>query len=400
MVLDSWWGRSDASKPWQKLTLASNSAAWQTVHSQLNFNPMAEVYCVVMAGGIGSRFWPMSRQSNPKQFLDILGSGSSLIQLTYERFQAFSRPDQFMVVTSDEYVSLTKEHLTSLKEDQILAEPSRKNTAPCIAYAAYKLHKINPEAVMVITPADHVVLKQAAFEETMHLAIDHAAESGNLVTIGIKPSRPDSGYGYIQFHHDSTFSIENVKKVKTFTEKPDVELALQFLQSGDFYWNSGMFVWKVSSIVKAFQTLMPDLANLFEDHLEDLNTEAEAKALNEIYGQFPNISIDYAVMEKANNVDVVLGDFGWSDLGTYGSLYEQLAEKEKDNVILGGTVKAYQTDHSILKVPDGKLAVLQGLSNYIVIDTPDVLLICKKDEEQRIKQFVQKLKDEKRTDVL
>lgn len=361
---------------------------------------MAEVYCVVMAGGIGSRFWPMSRQSNPKQFLDILGSGSSLIQLTYERFQAFSRPDQFMVVTSDEYVSLTKEHLTSLKEDQILAEPSRKNTAPCIAYAAYKLHKINPEAVMVITPADHVVLKQAAFEETMHLAIDHAAESGNLVTIGIKPSRPDSGYGYIQFHHDSTFSNENVKKVKTFTEKPDVELALQFLQSGDFYWNSGMFVWKVSSIVKAFQTLMPDLANLFEDHLEDLNTEAEAKALNEIYGQFPNISIDYAVMEKANNVDVVLGDFGWSDLGTYGSLYEQLAEKEKDNVILGGTVKAYQTDHSILKVPDGKLAVLQGLSNYIVIDTPDVLLICKKDEEQRIKQFVQKLKDEKRTDVL
>lgn len=361
---------------------------------------MTAVYCVIMAGGIGSRFWPMSRQAKPKQFLDIMGTGSSLITQTYDRFRAFSDPEQFMVVTSNEYQILTAEHLIDMKQDQILAEPSRKNTAPCIAYAAYKLYKQNPEAIMVVTPADHIILMPEAFRNTLNAAVDHASTTGNLVTIGIKPSRPDSGYGYIQFHHTTPYTDSAIRKVKTFTEKPSVDLALQFLQSGDFYWNSGMFVWKVSSIIQALRQYMPDLSSLFEEQMEQLNTTEEAAAIKAIYNQCPNISIDYGVMEKASNVDVVLGDFGWSDLGTWGSLHEQLADNQNSNVVLSGEVKTYQTNNSIIKIPNGKMAIIQGMNNYIIVDTEDVLLICQKDEEQKIKQFVQDLKDSKRNDVL
>ncbi|MEX2596867.1 MAG: mannose-1-phosphate guanylyltransferase [Salibacteraceae bacterium] len=361
---------------------------------------MTDVYCVIMAGGIGSRFWPMSRQTKPKQFLDIMGTGSSLIELTYDRLKHFSSKEKFMVVTSDEYVALTQEHLPELQKNQILAEPSRKNTAPCVAYAAYKLFQKNPEAVMVISPADHIILKEKAFQNTLEQAVNHASETGNLVTIGIKPSRPDTGYGYIQFHDENDYDSKSIKKVKTFTEKPNLDLALQFLKSGDFYWNSGMFVWKASAIVEAFNTLMPDLASLFEDRKADLNNEHEAEAITAIYRECPNISIDYGIMEKAQNVDVVLGDFGWSDLGTWVSLYQQMIEKEGENVVLSGDVKTYETSHSIIKLPKEKLAVIQGLTNYIVVDTDDVLLICQKAEEQKIKQFVQDLKDEKRTDKL
>ena len=300
-----------------------------------------------------------------------------------------------MVVTSDEYSDLTKEHIPELSDAQILAEPSRKNTAPCIAFAAYKLAKMDPDAVMVISPADHVILKEVAFRETLQTAIDHAASSGHLVTIGIKPSRPDSGYGYIQFHRQGHYEDDMIREVKTFTEKPDVELALQFLQSGDFYWNSGMFVWKVSSIIQAFKELMPDMALLFDEHADEFNTPQETEAIKSIYNQCQNISIDYGIMEKASNVDVVLGDFGWSDLGTWGSLYEQLDKDGDSNVKLGGEIRTYGTNHSIILTNNNRLAVIQGLTNYIVIDTDDVLLICQKDEEQKIKQFVQDLKDAK-----
>ncbi|MEQ9188066.1 MAG: mannose-1-phosphate guanylyltransferase [Cryomorphaceae bacterium] len=356
---------------------------------------MKEVYCVIMAGGIGSRFWPMSRQTTPKQFLDILGTGSSLIQLTYDRFKSISKPEQFMIVTSEDYTDLTLSHLPELSIAQVLAEPSRKNTAPCIAYAAYKLYKQNPDAVMVVSPSDHIIVKEKAFHHTLNEAIEHATETGHLVTIGIKPSRPDSGYGYIQFHREGTYDSEGIKQVKTFTEKPSVELALQFLQSGDFYWNSGMFVWKVSSIVEAFRSLMPDMAELFEEDISSLNDAGEKAAIKRIYNQCQNISIDYGIMEKAKNVDVVLGDFGWSDLGTWGSLYEQVDKDENDNVKLNGEIRTYNTNHSIMLTKQGKLSVIQGLTNYIVIDTDDVLLICQKDEEQKIKQFVQELKDAK-----
>jgi mannose-1-phosphate guanylyltransferase len=353
------------------------------------------IHCVIMAGGIGSRFWPMSRQSTPKQFLDILGTGSSLIQLTYDRFAPLCSNENFMVVTSDEYIDLTKQHLPQLKDTQILAEPSRKNTAPCIAYAAYKLFKTNPDDVMVITSSDHVILKPGEFLEALDASIQHATATGNLVTVGIRPTRPDSGYGYIQFHRDSNYPSKRIQKVKTFTEKPSVDLALQFIQSGDFYWNSGVFIWKVSSIVKAFEQYMPDLAKLFEERIDDLNTAKEGAAIRDIYNECANISIDYGVMEQSKNVDVVLGDFGWSDLGTWGSLYEQLIGEKDTNVKLTGNIKTYDTNYTIVKVPEGKLAVIQGLSNYIVIDTDDVLLVCQKDEEQKIKQFVQDLKQDK-----
>jgi mannose-1-phosphate guanylyltransferase len=361
---------------------------------------MNNVYCVIMAGGIGSRFWPLSRQHFPKQYLDIMGTGSSLIQLTYDRLNHLCPAENFMIVTSDDYVDLTLEHLQGLNEKQVLAEPARKNTAPCIAYAAYKLYKENPDAVMVISPADHVILKEKAFEETMQTAIAHAQNTGNLVTVGIKPTRPDSGYGYIQFLKESDYENENVKKVKTFTEKPSVELALQFLQSGDFYWNSGMFIWTAKAIVEAFQINLPDLAKLFEEKLEHLNTENEVKAITEIYSMSPNISIDYGVMEKAPNTDVILADLGWSDLGTYGSLYDQVAKDEDKNVKLSKNIRTYDTSHSILRLNNNKLAVIQGLNNYIVIDTEDVLLICQKDEEQKIKQFVNDLKQDKHNKFL
>lgn len=361
---------------------------------------MTDVYCMIMAGGVGSRFWPMSRQQMPKQFLDVLGSGSSLIQLTYDRFSSLCPAENYQVVTAEDYAKLTAEHLPQLKEEQILAEPSRRNTAPCIAYSAYKLYKQNPDAVMVITSADHIVLKQNEFVDTLKDAVEHADSTGHLVTVGIKPTRPDSGYGYIQFHRDSEYGKENLKRVKTFTEKPSVELAIQFLQSGDFYWNSGIFIWKVSAIIEAFRQYMPDMAKVFEARLDDLNTDNEAAAIQDIYVQCPNISIDYGIMEQAQQVDVVLGDFGWSDLGTWGSLYEQLTPQDAQNVVMNGKVRTYDTDHSIVKVPDHKLAVIQGLSNYIVVDTDDVLLICQKDEEQKIKQFVQDLKNDQEAEFL
>lgn len=356
---------------------------------------MKDVFCVIMAGGIGSRFWPLSRQHFPKQYLDIMGTGSSLIQLTYDRLKHLAAPENFMVVTSDEYVQLTLDHLSELTSTQVLAEPARKNTAPCIAYAAYKLYNQNPEAVMVISPADHVILKERAFEETMHTAIAHARDSGNLVTVGIKPTRPDSGYGYIQFLRDFDYENSAVRKIKTFTEKPSVELAIQFLKSGDFYWNSGMFIWSVKSIIAAFEAHMPDLAKLFEEQKHRLNTAEENEAINEIYSLCPNISIDYGVMEKAQNKDVILADLGWSDLGTYGSLYDQISKDDQRNVKLSKNIRLYDTSNSIIRLNENKLAVIQGLNNHIVVDTDDVLLICQKDEEQKIKQFVQDLKQEK-----
>ncbi len=360
-----------------------------------------DVHCVIMAGGVGSRFWPMSRETMPKQYLDILGTGSSLIKLTYDRFEDLSPRENFMVVTSSAYAELTQKHLPDLREDQILLEPSRKNTAPCIAYAAYKLYKKNPESIMVITPADHIILKEKTFHSAFNDAISHASQTGHLVTLGIQPTRPDSGYGYIQFHRDSEHDTENIKKVKTFTEKPTTDLALKFLQSGDFYWNSGMFIWKTSSIIEAIRKHLPDMAEAFESCKDDFWTGNEGNSISRIYSECQSISIDYGIMEKADNVDVVLGqDFGWSDLGTWGSLYDQVKTKDGENVSFGKNVKTYETSSSIVMMPKNKLAVIQGLHNYIVIDTEDALLICQKDEEQKIKQFVKDLEGEGKSEFL
>jgi mannose-1-phosphate guanylyltransferase len=359
------------------------------------------VHCVIMAGGVGSRFWPMSRQNMPKQYLDILGTGSSLIKLTYDRFKHITPTENFMVVTSSNYSKLTHDHLPNLKTNQVLLEPQRKNTAPCIAYAAFKLFEKDPDSIMVITPADHIILKEHAFHASINEAIEHASTTGNLVTLGIQPTRPDSGYGYIQFHREGNYSAESIKKVKTFTEKPSTDLAIKFLQSGDFYWNSGMFIWKTSAIIDAIKKYLPDMAEAFETCKEDYWSNEETQSINRIYSECQSISIDYGIMEKADNVDVVLGqDFGWSDLGTWGSLYDQVKSASGANVNFGDNVRSYDTNSTIVMMPKDKLAVIQGLDNYIVVDTEDALLICQKDEEQKIKQFVKDLENNGKSSFL
>ena len=358
---------------------------------------MQNNYIVIMAGGIGSRFWPMSTTSLPKQFHDVLGSGKTLIQQTAERFKSICPNENIFVVTNASYKYLVKEQLPFLNDNQILCEPSRKNTAPCLAYAVYKIKNINPNANLMISPADHLVLKEDEFTSVIQTAIAQANHQNCLVTLGIKPSRPDTGYGYIQFVNDVNSVDENVKKVKTFTEKPEKDLAKQFLDSGDFYWNSGIFIWNINSILDAFEQHLPEINKLFAEIEDVYNTPKEEAAIKPVYAQCTNISIDYGIMEKADNVYVVLSDFGWSDLGTWGSLYSHVPKDENKNAIIGDKVMVYDSDKNIIKMPNNKLAVIQGLEGYIVVESNNTLLICKKEDEQQIKQFVADLKNKKET---
>jgi len=351
-----------------------------------------DIYCVIMAGGIGSRFWPMSRKSNPKQFHDILGTGSTLIQQTFERFLHICPIENIYVVTSSIYESLVLEQLDGIRKENVLLEPSRRNTAPCIAYASHKIKMRNPNAVMIVAPSDHLVLKEAAFTETVKTAIDQAVNNQQLVTLGIKPSRPDTGYGYIQFEDDLESAHPDIKKVKTFTEKPDLELARTFIKSGDFYWNSGIFIWSAKTILEAFRTFLPEVNDLFTEALPMFNTADELKAIGNVYAMCESISIDYGVMEKAKNVNVVLSDFGWSDLGTWGSLFAQLKKDSENNAVIGKHVVLYNSADNMISAPKEKLVVVDGLDEFIVIDTPDALLICPKSNEQKIKQIVNDLK--------
>lgn len=345
-------------------------------------------YCVIMAGGIGSRFWPMSRTSFPKQFIDILGTGQTLIQQTFERLQKLAPKENIFIVTNALYKDLCLEQL-DIKEDRILCEPSRRNTAPCIAYANYRIAEENKEANIIVAPADHLILKELKFVEVMEKALDFTANNDALLTLGIKPSRPDTGYGYIQFDESSEGEI---KKVKTFTEKPNLELAKQFLESGDFSWNSGMFIWSLKSINKAFRELLPDIDSLFQEHVDQLNTPNEKEALEKIYSVSKSVSIDYGIMEKASNVHVISADIGWSDLGTWGSIYTHLKHDENKNALVGKNIMMYDSEGCIVSVPNEKLVVLQGLKDYIVVESNDTLLVCKKEEEQKIKEFVTDIK--------
>ncbi|MFP5470801.1 MAG: mannose-1-phosphate guanylyltransferase [Bacteroidia bacterium] len=357
---------------------------------------MNNTYLVIMAGGIGSRFWPMSTTASPKQFHDVLGLGRTLIQQTADRFKGICPEENIYVVTNEDYKTLVKEQLPFLNEHQILSEPHRKNTAPCVAYASYKIKAKNPNATLVVAPADHVVFKEDEFKNTINIAIEKASSENCLVTLGIKPSRPDTGYGYIQFVNDND-KKSSVKKVKTFTEKPEKELAKQFLKSGDFYWNSGIFIWSINSITQAFEEFLPDEAKLFEEGNSLYFTGKEEKFIQEIYPQTKSISIDYGIMEKAKNVFVVLSDFGWSDLGTWGSLYTHIEHDEHKNAIVGKNVRVYDSEKNMIKVPDNKLVVIQGLEGYIVVESNSTLLICKKEDEQKIKDFVADLKAEKKS---
>ena len=350
-------------------------------------------YVAIMAGGIGSRFWPLSRVNHPKQFLDILGTGKTLIQQTFERFVKLVPAENIYVITANEYVAITHEQLPQLPKENILGEPFRKNTAPCIAYISFKLHQLNPEASLIVAPADHLILDENKFLEVCEDALDFVNHFNALITIGITPTYPNTGYGYIQ--HEGIEVTPSVYKVKTFTEKPNKELAKTFIASGDFLWNSGIFVWKLKHGIDAFHKHLPEIYELFATEENKLNTEDEKQILEEIYPQCSNISIDFGVMEKADNVYVIPASFGWSDLGTWNSAWENMEKDYYENAVAGNNVIVFDASKCVVHVPDKKLVVLQGLEDYIVADTKDVLLICHKDKEQEIKNYVAEVKRNK-----
>jgi mannose-1-phosphate guanylyltransferase len=355
-----------------------------------------------MAGGIGSRFWPLSKTERPKQFLDILGMGRTLLQQTYDRFIQLMPAGQIFIVSNLEYKELIKEQLPDLPEENILLEPQRRNTAPCIDYANFRIHQKNPDANIVVAPSDHLIVKEEAFLQYVQEGFDFVAANEVLLTMGIVPSRPETGYGYIQSFQEKVNGYEStgLRKVKTFTEKPDLELARVFMDSGDFYWNAGIFFWSLKSIMKAFETHLPEIHSLFQEGEKFYGTADEPGFIEKTYSSCKNISIDYGVMEKADNVHVLISEFGWSDLGTWGSLYEQLEKDEKQNTVTGKHVFMHDSSGNIVNVQDDKLVVLQGLDDYIVVQNDNIILICRLEEEQKIKQFVNEIKAELGDDML
>jgi len=350
-------------------------------------------YVVIMAGGIGSRFWPMSRTGFPKQFLDILNTGKTLIQWTFERFASFIPKENIYVVTSHEYISIVEAQLPEIPVENILGEPSRKNTAPCIAYISFKLLMKDPQASLIVAPADHIILDITAFHKVCVEALTFVNKHNAFITLGIKPTNPNTGYGYIQFEQHAI--TDSVYKVKTFTEKPNLELAKTFVLSGDFLWNAGIFVWQVNTIITAFEKYLPEMYEVFYAEKEKFNTPDEEKSLNEIYPLCTNISIDFGIMEKADNVYVIPSSFGWSDLGTWNSAYENLEKDDSGNAIASDNVISIDATNCMVHAPKEKLLLLQGMDNFIIVDTTDILMICKKDREQEIKEYVSEVKRNK-----
>lgn len=350
-------------------------------------------YVVIMAGGIGSRFWPMSRSSFPKQFHDVLGMGQSLLQMTVNRFRNLVPAENLYIITNSAYQGLVKEQLPHLSDHQILLEPVGRNTAPCVAYSCQKIYEKNPAANVVVAPSDHVILKEEEFERIIRQGLEVTAREDVLVTLGITPSRPDTGYGYIQYLP----SPEVSKKVKTFTEKPSLEIAQTFLASGDFVWNAGIFIWRAKTVIQALETHLPEIFEIFDEEKDKFYTDQEQAFINRAYSQCKSISIDYGIMEKSDNVRVLLADFGWSDLGTWKSLYD-ISPKDTSGNTVDATHLLYDTSNCIIKSTDKKrLVVVQGLDNYIVAVTEDAVMICNKDEEQKVRDFVAdaKLKDKR-----
>lgn len=346
-------------------------------------------YCIIMSGGIGSRFWPFSREARPKQFLDFFGTGRSLLQMTFDRFKKILPVENIYFVTNKDYGQMILDELPEISPNQILLEPMRRNTAPCIAFATYRIHSINPNANIVVAPSDHLILKENEFLSIINQAFEFVDKNPILLTLGIRPSRPETGYGYIQMSDDK---VDGMNKVKVFTEKPNFELAKVFYESGEFLWNSGLFIWNTQTILDAFRLHLPEITNRFDVGIDKFNTSEEEAFINENFPFCPNISIDYGIMEKASNVCVQAADFGWSDLGTWGSLYDISDKDEKANASLPSNTLFFDSSSNIVALPQGKIAVIQGLDDYIVAEADNVLLICKKDEEQRIKQFVTDVK--------
>ena len=344
-----------------------------------------------MAGGSGTRFWPFSRDAKPKQFLDVVGTGRSLLQMTFDRFKKITRPDKIWIVSNDKYGDLIKEQLPEMDEHQVLLEPDKRNTAPCIAYASYKIMKRDPEAILVVSPSDHVIFKEKEFEEVIDLAVEAAITDEKLLTIGIRPNRPETGYGYIQYFSEPG---AKVKKVKTFTEKPEASLAAKFVESGDFLWNSGIFVWSVDAIIKAFEKHDEETASIFAGGLGDYFSPKESEFIKKAYSLCKSISIDYSIMEKANNVFVVPGDFGWSDLGSWNALHEIKDKDENDNVVEANAI-LYDSKDNYIKASPNKVVVIQGAEGFLVADFEDVLLVCKKEDSSVFREFITDVKSSK-----
>jgi mannose-1-phosphate guanylyltransferase len=351
---------------------------------------MKDNYAIIMAGGIGSRFWPMSTSEKPKQFLDVLGIGKSLIRLTYERLLNIIDAENIYIVTNEKYVGLVKSQIPELTGEQILTEPVRKNTAPCITYAAAKIYAKNEKANLIIAPSDHLILKEDRFNRILKIALKESAQGERLITLGIKPNRPDTGYGYIQFFQDGDIIGGQIKKVKQFTEKPNKELAELFVKSGDYYWNSGIFIWKASTLLKAIQKFKPDLYQVFCMDYHIYNTPAERNYVHDAFLKCEDISIDFAIMENAKNIYVVLADFNWSDLGTWSSLYDHLDKDYKGNAA-EEDVWMVDSTNCLVKLPDGKKAIIQGLKNYIIVEADNKLLILNKEDEQNLKKYLASL---------
>lgn len=348
-------------------------------------------YVAIMAGGVGSRFWPASREARPKQFLDVMNTGKSLIRLTFERFLALCPAKNIFIVTNKMYRDQVKEHLPELTDNQILCEPSRNNTAPCIAYTALKLHALDPEANLVVAPSDHVILSELQFIKTLEQGLAFTATQDALLTLGIRPTRPDTGYGYIRYAEDTDGDI---KKVLQFTEKPNVERAREFLAQGDYLWNAGIFVWRVKTLLQAFQKNAGEIYEILAAGQSVYNTPAEQAFIDRHYPETPSISVDYAIMEKADNIYTLPSSFGWSDLGTWASLHSETDQDKAGNRISGQQVITQDTYNSLIRISPDKLAVIGGLDDFIVVDEGDILLIYPKNREQEIKALTAKVREQ------
>lgn len=345
-------------------------------------------YCIIMGGGVGSRFWPMSREHKPKQFLDIFGTGRSLLRMTYDRFAKLIPKDHILVVTNEIYKAQVLEQIPEMSESQVLLEPMRRNTAPCIAYACYHILAQDPTANIIVSPSDHLILDEERFLNNIRQSLDYVGTHDELVTLGVRPSRPETGYGYIQMDTDTSKAKGDFVQVKTFTEKPGLEMAQMFVDSGEFLWNSGMFAWNIRTIMTAFHTFLPELCELLESNQSAFATPQEHKYIQEIFPRCQSISIDYGVMEKADNVAVLPVDFGWADLGTWGSVYDLKDKDECGNVTLNTEALFYEASGNLVSMdnPNG-LVVVQGLKDCIITQSDGVLLICERSQEQRIKQM-------------
>lgn len=342
-----------------------------------------------MCGGVGSRFWPFSKEDKPKQFLDFFGTGRSLLQSTFDRFKKIVPVENIYIVTNDVYAEMTKKQLPELKDDQLLLEPIRRNTAPAIAYASFRINAIDPDANIVVAPSDHLIVNEDEFIADIQKGLDFVNDNQVLFTLGIKPSRPETGYGYIQVSEEEK---DGIYKVKAFTEKPNFDLARKFVDSGEFVWNSGIFLWNVNAILDAFKKYLPDINQKFNEGKDLFNTSGEKKFVDSTFPFCPNISIDYGILEKADNVYVNISNFGWSDLGTWGALHEVSDRDGEDNASLHCKSLFIESTDNVVAMSEEKLVVLQGLDGYIVAESDNVLMICKKSEEQRIKHFVTDVK--------